>query len=391
MIFSLEALEAKHGDSLLLHYGTAADPKLIVIDGGPSGVFADTLRPRLDEIRAQRAPGGRLEIRMVMVSHVDDDHIHGILELTKSMLKAKADGNPQAYRILTFWHNSFDDLVKKVKMAGLDDAKKTLKTVSVSGKVPMKLAGHIQPDAALVLASIDQGRSLRNNAIQLAIPLNEGGDLLVAPDKKAAKKNIGSGLTFTIIGPRQDQLDELQNDWAKQIAAMKKKGTLKPAAMEAVAAEFVDKSVYNLSSIVVLAEAGGKTMLLTGDARGDYVMEGLEGAGLKQPGKQFKIDILKMPHHGSVRNVADAFFEEIVADHYIISANGKYDNPDKATLEALFKARGNASYSLYMTNHVKPIDTFLAKKKPSKVKVIYAKKTGDITALRVDLGQAPPN
>ena len=35
MIFTLEALEAKHGDSLLLHYGTKKSPQLIVIDGGP--------------------------------------------------------------------------------------------------------------------------------------------------------------------------------------------------------------------------------------------------------------------------------------------------------------------------------------------------------------------
>ena len=33
-IFTLEALQAKHGDALLLHYGDAASPRLIVIDGG---------------------------------------------------------------------------------------------------------------------------------------------------------------------------------------------------------------------------------------------------------------------------------------------------------------------------------------------------------------------
>ena len=49
-------------------------------------------------------------------------------------------------------------------------------------------------------------------------------------------------------------------------------------------AAFVDKSVPNLSSIVVLAELGGKSMLLTGDARGDKILEGMELAGLLETG-----------------------------------------------------------------------------------------------------------
>ena len=40
-------------------------------------------------------------------------------------------------------------------------------------------------------------------------------------------------------------------------------------------AAFSDSSVANLSSIVVLAECGGKTMMLTGDARGDDIISGV--------------------------------------------------------------------------------------------------------------------
>jgi len=50
MLFTLEALQAKHGDSLLLHYGKPKAPKLIVIDGGPAGVYKASLRPRLAEL-----------------------------------------------------------------------------------------------------------------------------------------------------------------------------------------------------------------------------------------------------------------------------------------------------------------------------------------------------
>src|SRR5262245_6880943 len=85
--FKLEALEAKAGDSLLLHLGTDEKPILVLIDGGPGGVYSGSLRPRLEELRKARAPGNSLLIDMVMVSHIDDDHINGILQLAREMVR----------------------------------------------------------------------------------------------------------------------------------------------------------------------------------------------------------------------------------------------------------------------------------------------------------------
>ena len=51
MIFTLEALEAEQGDSLILHYGRTDRPRFIIIDGGPDGVYESSLRPRLEELQ----------------------------------------------------------------------------------------------------------------------------------------------------------------------------------------------------------------------------------------------------------------------------------------------------------------------------------------------------
>ena len=111
MPFALEALKAKHGDALLLHYGKESEPKLIVIDGGPAGVFSSSLKPRLDEIKRERSPDDPLPIRMVMVSHIDDDHISGVLQLVKSLADLKELNKPLPYEIASLWCNSFDDLL----------------------------------------------------------------------------------------------------------------------------------------------------------------------------------------------------------------------------------------------------------------------------------------
>jgi glyoxylase-like metal-dependent hydrolase (beta-lactamase superfamily II) len=85
-VFTLEALQANDGDCLLLHYGTEDAPKHILIDGGPKTIYKSVLKPRLDELRGARA----LNLRMVMVSHIDLDHITGVLDLSRAWWSSRA-------------------------------------------------------------------------------------------------------------------------------------------------------------------------------------------------------------------------------------------------------------------------------------------------------------
>ena len=78
-------------------------------------------------------------------------------------------------------------------------------------------------------------------------------------------------------------------------------------------------------------------MLLTGDARGDDVLAGLRAVGKITGKKPLKLDILKLPHHGSIRDIDTDFFELLPAAHYVVSANGRYENPDLATMQMLSK------------------------------------------------------
>jgi beta-lactamase superfamily II metal-dependent hydrolase len=92
--------------------------------------------------------------------------------------------------------------------------------------------------------------------------------------------------------------------------------------------------------------------LLTGDARGDHILESLEDSPRLLTKGKLPVDILKVPHHGSHRNAAVKFFEMIPARHYVISAegDGKHPNPAQKTLEELFKARPKGPYTIWMTN-----------------------------------------
>jgi hypothetical protein len=162
-------------------------------------------------------------------------------------------------------------------------------------------------------------------------------------------------------------------------------------------AAFTDTSVANLSSVVVLAEAGKKSILLTGDARGDKVLAGLELVGLLKPdGKStMHVDILKGPHHGSNRNVERIFFKRITADHYVFSGNGEHGNPERETLEMLLAERGDENYRVHLTYPIKEIDADRekdwkkeqAKEKARKAKTIrpnWSAKKHSLAALLAD-------
>ncbi|MCU1244794.1 MAG: hypothetical protein JWN02_704 [Acidobacteria bacterium] len=344
MALTLEALPALHGDSLLLHFGTKAKPQLIIVDGGPSGVYNKSMRPRLEEIKAQRSPDDPLPVRLIMVSHIDDDHIRGILDLADDLDNTAGQ---KLVAVQELWHNAFTDVFGDEDDQFLKTSAGAAGIASVGGDVPALLREE-HPSAAMI-ASVPQGKKLREAAKKRGWVLNDGRPLLMAGSDHDTI-DAGGGLKLTILGPSRDRLVDLQKDWMKQI----KKAPKKPSAAKVV--EYVDKSAPNLGSIIVLATDGKRKILLTGDGRGDFILEGIENAKLMKK-NQFPVDVLKVPHHGSIRDLEADFFQRIPAKDYVISANGKFANPDIETLELMLSTLGNASYTIHLTY---PVDAFSA-------------------------------
>jgi hypothetical protein len=334
-VFSLEALEARHGDALILHFGTTTAPRMIVVDGGPPGVWDSSLRPRLEELRLERGGGGALLIELLMVSHIDDDHIAGVIAMLDELAEAWEADQPAPWVISRLWHNAFDD---------------------VTGGV------HPQSLPAAYAASVNQGRKVRDLARKLQLDVNSISKPLVMTRGGARPKLKLPGLELTVLAPHEERVEALRADWKKH------------PPKKAVPAEFIDDAVYNLSSIVCLAQVGKQRMLLTGDARGDDILAGL-------PKPKLHVDIFKLPHHGSDRNVSTEMFRRITADWYVVSGDGKHGNPEPATLAMIKEARGSAKYTLVFTHATKDVKKYLAK---SKQKAIVRPKGA--RSVRVDLG-----
>lgn len=343
-LFTLEALQAKNGDCLLLHYGRTEKPRFILIDGGPRGVFKNTLKHRLDALREKFSPGGALPIELLVVSHIDDDHIQGIIELFQFLLPTFQAGAKPPYRIKALWHNSFADLVGKRADGLLTNWARERDRLGAELRKPVGAA--MKDLARLQFRTVEQGRSLRQLAKQLEIGLNRGFRSLVSASDGVPKLRARrDGLKLAVLGPGKSRLEKLFEEWRKYLESRAAPLLRGAEALH----ELTDDSVANLSSIILLAEMEGLRMLLPGDARADDILAGLKAGGHLGQGRAH-VNLLKLPHHGSSRNVNLDFFRSVTADHYVISGNGADGNPEPETLLMIAEARRPETCTFHFTN-----------------------------------------
>jgi hypothetical protein len=307
----------------------------------PNYVWRDVLLERLKEIN----PTTPLPIALGMVSHIDDDHINGIQKLTSTLVAARPD-RPAAVKFARFWFNSFDKLIGP-KPIGLSEEAEVAAASLESLVSEKNLPGVNDEHAKLIMQSVGQGNDLAADLRTLRLEGNDpvGGFVMA---KKGQPSFWIEGAKVRVIGPLESRLEALRREWAKALKKPTKKA--RQAALQALflPTKSLDKSIPNLSSIVLLVEIGKRKLLLTGDAHGDDVVNAWKELGLAS--EPTTLDLLKMPHHGSIRNTTETFLKFFVADHYVFSADGKYDNPDASTIEALVKMHGERKIVMHFTN-----------------------------------------
>jgi beta-lactamase superfamily II metal-dependent hydrolase len=299
-------LPARHGDALLVTWDAPSGPHHLMIDGGPAPAY-DAVRTALSEVPD-------LHLDLLVVTHVDADHIEGALLLAND--------------------------------AGLDVG---IDEVWFNG--PAQLSDELSAAQGEMLAALLGARD---------IPLNNsfrGGPLMV-PDDDAPllERTLAGGLRLTVLAPDRAALVKLADAWAptledealnfespaEALAALRGRLSLNPdntfLGEPGVPPDVVDLatvvvapdvSVPNASSIVLLAEYAGNAVLLAGDATPPVLLRGIRTL-LQQRGlDRLELAAFKVPHHGSVRNVTAELLRISPADHYLFSSDGsRFGHPD---------------------------------------------------------------
>ena len=360
----LHVIKSFEGDCLLLESSESA--ARVLIDGGPATTYETYLAPYLKQL------GAPISLDAVIVSHVDRDHITGILDLLADVRAAQADRSPQLVHIAELWHNSFQDLI------GSDEVMAGMAGLIANAGV----AGISMADLPLAFYGISEGEKLRRAAKLLDIPLNASmNGESICPDTLPDPHFSFGALKLQVVGPTKANLEALRAQWLAWLA--KNRAAAKPEQLANA-----DQSVPNLSSIVLIAEEDGKRILLTGDARGDHIEQGLKQADLFN-GETCHFDVLKVQHHGSDRNAVSRFYSRVTADTYVISANGKNGNPDVATLQWIADAAHEAGRSIriFVTHPSTTVDEFIASRPPGEFGYDLRIPTDDEHAIVIDLAQ----
>lgn len=291
---TLDVLLAGFGDCLLVSCPVPSRTWRMLVDTGPDETYP-ALRRRLLAI----PPGtdGQRHIDLFVVTHIDHDHIGGA-----QLLLADTDLR------LSFgdvWFNA----PPRRRVRGVAE-----------GESLAKMLG----------------------APETALPWNQawGGDAVVTPAGQGGVEVTAEGLPkLTVLSPTPERLEALWKVWAKELEKLRRKERDKAEAeraptrgamdLEALACKrtALDRAVPNGSSIAILLEHQGASVLLSGDAFADVLVPEIQALAAKRgqaPDTPLAVDVLKLSHHGSRANVTTDLLKAVDARHHVVSTNNAY-------------------------------------------------------------------
>ncbi len=332
-MFKIEMLPAGHGDSLLVSYGEPDSPHYVLIDGGPYYAYRNRqfVERKTLSTRAKRLidAGGRLDL--VVITHVDADHIEAVVRLLGS--------RPSGLDVQDVWFNAWQHLAPS----------------------PEDLLGPVQGEMLSALI----GRE--------GLPWNlafGSGAVAVKPGEAMSPVILPGGLRLTLLSPTPVELAELRGTWE---AALRKEGLDPDSPEEALARlresrlrpdDYLgerrpdvdvlaeepfesDDSPTNGSSIAFIAEFEGKRCLFAGDAHPSVLEASVRRLLDEQGESRLHLDAFKLSHHGSKSNLSPDFLELLACERYLVSTNGSYfHHPDEEAI-ARIVVGGGGEAALY--------------------------------------------
>ncbi|MBN1814408.1 MAG: hypothetical protein JXA14_21390 [Anaerolineae bacterium] len=332
-MFKIEMLPAAHGDGLLVTYGDPGALCHVLIDGGPyyayrSKKFVErkTLSRRIQELVDA---GGRLEL--LVVTHVDADHIEGPVKLL-----ANRSVRPE---IQDVWFNAWQHL-------------------------PRRPDDRLGAEHGEILSALIQEEGLPWN---VASPF-DGGPVVVHPGRALPTATLPGGLQLTLLSPTPTTLAELAKVWEEELRKeglapdspeealerLKASPRLRPddylgderPDVEILAEEPVedDDSPANGSSIAFVAEFEGKRCLFAGDAHPSVLRASIKKLLDDLGESRLRLDAFKVSHHGSKSNLSRDLLELLACERYLVSTNGSYfGHPDKEAVARIIVHGGENS------------------------------------------------
>lgn len=324
----VEMLPALHGDCLLVEYGDAGRTRRLLVDGGPIGAYGEL------EARLSALPAGDRRFELIVLSHVDTDHIDGLVRLF-------ANPRPWPFVVKDVWFNGWRHL---------DEA---------HGLLGGKQGEYF---SALLARRLDDG--CWNGAF-------DGKAVVVHDNEALPERSLAGDMTLTLLSPTIPKLAKMRDAWRKDIGDVIEPGDL-DAAWELLARQKrylpgqgllgstpeldkllekqsrPDNAAANGSSIAFLAEFAGKSCLFLADAHPDAVCASLRRLLQARGLSRLVVDAVKVSHHGSKGNTTDELMSLIESPRFLFSTNGaQFGHPDREAVQRVIARSTRTEPTLY--------------------------------------------
>lgn len=326
MKFSIHFLPARYGDSIWIEYGEPDNLKYILIDGGTGGT-----RKHINQM-IDKIPGDNKTLELLVVTHIDKDHIEGIL----SFLEQPELG----ITINEIWFNGWC---------------------------------HLPGNPAIEHFGAVQGERLTEAILQKGISWNkrfDNGPAVLPHDNSVLSIRLSGGMELFLLSPSGENLANLKPVWDKEVReagldpgfglaavlapddGVEPFGDGSPDIEKLADTEFhEDEAAANGSSIAFMAEYGNKRVLFAGDAFPGVILDSLNriyGNG-KVP-----VDLFKLSHHASAHITSPELLKKVKCKTFLISTNGSiYKHPSRETIARVIKTAGKKTklYFNYRTKY----------------------------------------
>lgn len=307
-MLTLQLLPAREGDAIWIRWGDAEAPYQMLVDMGTEETGRQ-LRERISSL-----PETQRVFELVVVTHIDRDHIGGLLSCL-------VDAAPiSGFMAKDFWFNGFSHLDGYKVGSGLES-----------------------------MGAVQGERLSRWLGTQSWNKHFNGGPVCCEKTLPLPWLDLEGGMRLTVLGPTAERLRALKPVWREELqAALKKQRSTTVLERLGRAIELReldsqsalnrlaergrnrDDSPANASSIVLLLEYQGKRILLSGDSFSTDLKRSVQ---LLSPAQPLELTAFKVPHHGSNGNLCKALIESIICQQWLISTDGsRFRHPDDETL-----------------------------------------------------------
>lgn len=377
----IHTFQAYDGDCFLV---TVYEPKKevnLLIDCGNSETYHNSIKPYLLDMSKQRR-----KIDYLILSHIHSDHIGGAIPL---LLDNGSADDPKIIKISNVIYNGFLGL--NLELYEKKDCTAQEKRI---------YQGIISQGQAVLGKNITEKQITLNEELCISKLLIQGNynwnawnknELGVVVADSQMKIDIGNQSYIQFISPNREQLRRMNKKWElyvkriynripnidnlhirnafeafqwiinnvdyENVQEMVSANVLTKEKIERMATSrySYDYTDENMESIAFVLVCGNKKMLFLSDANIEVCRKNLEQIYGNTP---LKINLIKLPHHGSKRNISMRFLKQYYSDSYLISAGETKLRPSMETIAMILVNDYEENKKIYIVNRNQTIECF---------------------------------